>query len=92
MRTQDLFSMAVIVKDLGNVMVAVMNSLQNACINEVDCIHFKTIINDYWERYSLIEGLEIDIVRDESQVEGYEILVHRIDDPHILVSVNFNLS
>lgn len=92
MKTSDLFSMAVIVKDLGIVLVAVANSAENGCIFNINCINLQTVINEFWNRYSLISGLEFNVIPDCSQVEGYEIIVHRIDDPHILLSVNFNLS
>lgn len=92
MNATNLFSMSVIAKDLGLVLVAVSNGLQNAGITYVNCISLKNAINVYWDRYSLIEGIEVDVIPDCSQVEGYEILVHRIDDPHILLSINYNLS
>lgn len=92
MKTSDVFSLAVIIKDLGVVMVAAINSAQSIGIHEFESSSLESIINQYWERYSLLSGLEFNVIPDMSQVEGYEILVHKIGDPHILVSVNFNLS
>lgn len=92
MKTSELFSMAVIVKDLGLVLVRLSSILQNECISNVDVLWLETWLSENWDNYSLLRGLQFNVIPDMSQVEGYEILVHRIGDPHILVSVNFNLS
>jgi hypothetical protein len=92
MKTCNLFSLAVICKDLGIIMVHLMNSLQSEGIYELDCNKLRELLVIYWQRNSLISGIDFYVVRDESQVEGYEIVLHLKDSPLVLMSVNFNLS
>ena len=92
MKTTELFSMAVIVKDLGLVLVRLSSILQNECVSDIDVLWLETWLSENWGNYSLLRGLQFSVIPDCTQVEGYEILVHRVADPHILLSVNFNLS
>lgn len=92
MKTTELFSMAVLCKDLGIVLVHFVTIMQNECINNIDAGYLSTWLNANWESYSLIRNVEFYVIRDESQVEGYEIVMHLKNNPHVLMSVNFNLS
>lgn len=92
MNTTDLFSKAVLIKELGMFLVQISFEYQMNNRTECDCLQLQAFIQDRWNQFSAISGVCVKVIPDCSQIEGYEIILHLENDPLVLVSACFNLS
>lgn len=92
MNARNLFSKAVLLRELGLILTHVSFELDQNNVEIIDQERLKCLLQERWDKSSIVSGIEVHVVLTDSYREIYVIGVHLKDDPLPLVDMAVSLN
>ena len=92
MNTHNLFSKSVLLRELGLILTHVSFELDQRNIEIVDTERLRCLLQERWDKSSIVSGVEVHVVLTDSYREIYVIGVHLQNDPLPLVDMAVSLN
>jgi len=92
MNTHTLFSKSVLLRELGLILTHVSFELDQRNVEVIDTERLRSILQERWDKSSIVSGVEVHVVLTDSYREIYVIGVHLKDDPLPLVDMTVSLN
>lgn len=92
MNTHNLFSKSILLRELGLILAHVSFELDQHNVEIIDTERLRTILQERWDKSSIVSGIEVHVVLTDSYREIYVIGVHLKDDPLPLVDMAVSLN
>ena len=92
MNTHNLYSKAVLLRELGLILTHVSFELDQRNVEVIDQERLKCLLQERWDKSSIVSGVEVHVVLTDSYREIYVIGVHLQNDPLPLVDMAVSLS
>lgn len=92
MNTHNLFSKAVLFRELGLILTHVSFELDQHNVEIVDVDRLKVLLQERWDKSSIVSGVEIHVVLTDTYRQIYVIGVHLKNDPMPLIDMAVSLN
>lgn len=92
MNTHNLFSKSVLLRELGLILTHVSFELNQRNIEIIDTERLKNLLQERWDKSSIVSGVEIHVISCNTCNELYSIALHLKYDPTPLVEMELSLS
>ena len=91
MDTIDWSSKAILIKNLGMILLQVCFELDCKKVGSVDYWTFKKLLQSRWDSAATINNVVIEVYRDASCSGFINIELHLSENPEVLVSINYHI-
>lgn len=92
MNAHNLFSKSVLLRELGLILTHVSFELDQSNVEIIDQERLRCLLQERWDKSSIISGVEVHVVLTDFYREIYVISVHLKDDPLPLVDMAVSLN
>lgn len=87
MKSENLFSKAVLAKDLGALLLHAAVLFENKNTESFDYHYIEVVINDLWHKFSMIRGVIVKVTSYGELVEGVLISIYVKNNPLPLIEL-----
>ena len=87
MKTLDLFSKAVLAKDLGTLLLHAAVLFENKNTESFDCGYIEVIVNDLWHQFSMVRDVTIKVTFSGELIDDMRFSVYVKNNPLPLVEL-----